>query len=205
MPRFAIVCVLALLLVPAALSAQAAPPTAASWSLGPGDWLRVAIWREKKLDGEFQVDEAGRLTLPLIGTRQVIGLPWVQLRDSLLVAYDRELKAPSVILTPLRRVYVLGEVTKPGLYLADPTLSLAGAVAMAGGAGPQGDLRRLRVVRNGVTLVRHAPIESQLLQADVRSLDQIFVDRRSWFALNSTFVGSAVLSLAGIIVTLVRR
>ena len=49
----------------------------------------------------------------------------------------------------MRRVQVLGEVTKPGVYLADPTVSLAGLVALAGGATPGGDLHRIRVVRAG--------------------------------------------------------
>jgi protein involved in polysaccharide export with SLBB domain len=101
-------------------------------------------------------------------------------------------------------VYVLGEVNRPGLYLADPTLSLAGIVALAGGASPTGDLRKLRVVRQGQTVIERASIEGQLVQADVRSDDQVFVDRRNWFALNSTFVASAAISVASIIISLVR-
>jgi polysaccharide export outer membrane protein len=167
--------------------------------------VRVRIWREPTLDGDFQVDEAGRLTVPLLGTRVITGIPWLDLRDSLLTLYRRELRAPSVTLTPLRRVYVLGEVNRPGLYLADPTLSLAGIVALAGGASPLGDLGKLRVVRQGQTIVEHAPIEGQLVQADVRSEDQVFVDRRSWFELNSTFVASAAISVASIIVSLLAR
>ena len=104
------------------------------FNLGPGDVVRVKIWREKDLDGEFQVDEAGRLTLPLLGPLTVTSIDWVPLRESLLALYRKELKAPAVILTPFRRVYVLGEVMKPGMFLADPTVSIAGLVALAGGA-----------------------------------------------------------------------
>ena len=205
MRRLAHVLLLALLLAPAGLRAQGAPPEHERFALGPGDVVRVRIWREPTLDGDFQVDEVGRLTLPLLGTRIVTGIPWLDLRDSLLTSYRRELKAPSVTLTPLRRVYVLGEVNRPGLYLADPTLSLAGIVAMAGGASPIGDLGKLRVVRQGQTIVEHAAIEGQLVQVDVRSEDQVFVDRRNWFELNSTFVASAAISVASIIVSLLAR
>ena len=201
----ALVLALALLALPSGLTAQAARPTSEGFSRGPGDVVRVRIWREPTLDGDFQVDEAGRLTVPLLGTRLVTDVPWLELRDSLLTAYRRELKAPSVTLTPLRRVYVLGEVNRPGLYLADPTLSLAGIVALAGGASPIGDLGKLRVVRQGQTVVEHAAIEGQLVQVDVRSEDQVFVDRRNWFELNSTFVASAAISVASIVISLLRR
>lgn len=195
---------LAVVFLPEVARGQAARPKPETFTLGPGDVVRVRIWREPTLDGDFQVDEQSRLTLPLLGTRSVVGLPWVDLRDSLLTAYRRELKAPSVTLTPLRRVYVLGEVARPGLYLADPTLSLAGVVGMAGGASPIGDLRRLRVVRDGQTIIDRAAIDGQLIQTDIRSEDQVFVDRRNWFELNSTFVASAAISVASIIISLRR-
>lgn len=196
---------LALVVCPASAHGQAARAAPETFSLGSGDVVRVRIWREPGLDGDFQVDEQGALTLPLLGSRGVTGIPWLELRDSLLVAYRRELKAPSVTLTPLRRVYVLGEVNRPGLYLADPTLSLAGIVALAGGASPIGDLGKLRVVRQGETIINHAPIEGQLIQAGIRSDDQVFVDRRNWFSLNSTFVASAAISVASIVISLLRR
>ena len=184
--------------------AQDGSASSGSFSLGAGDVVRVQIWREPTLNGDFQVDEQGRLTLPLLGGRTVTGMPWPVLRDSLLLAYRQELKAPSVTLTPLRRVYVLGEVNRPGLYLADPTLSLAGIVGLAGGASPIGDLRKLRVVRRGETIIEKASIDGQLIRVDVRSDDQVFVDRRNWFELNSTFVASAAISVASIIISLVR-
>jgi polysaccharide export outer membrane protein len=201
--RLWIVRALAVFLLAAPAGGQTAS-TPEGFSLGPGDVVRVRIWREPSLDGDFQVDERGRLTLPLLGSRPVTGMAWPELRDSLLTDYRRELKAPSVTLTPLRRVYVLGEVSRPGLYLADPTLSLAGIVALAGGASPAGDLNRLRVVRRGQTIIEHAAIADALVQADIRSEDQVFVDRRNWFALNSTFVASAAISVASIIISLVR-
>jgi protein involved in polysaccharide export with SLBB domain len=195
---------LLLVLLPLSLRAQEAPDSTRRFVLGPGDVVRVRIWREKDLDGEFQIDESGRLTLPLLGPVTVTNMPWPTLRDSLLALYRHDLKAPSIALTPLRRVYVLGEVTKPGQYLADPTISLAGIVAMAGGASPQGDVHKLRVVRGGHVLLSSRAIEQELLTA-IQSDDQIFVDQRSWFDRNSTFVASAAISLASVIVALLRR
>ena len=179
-----------------------APPT---FSLDRGDVLRVTVWRERDLSGDFGVDELGRIILPMLGVVKVEGIQWYALRDSLLSLYSRELRNPSVTLTPLRRVQVLGEVARPGIYLADPTLSLAGLVALAGGATPGGDLHRVRVLRDGKTVVESASVESLLLNADVRSNDQIFVDRRAWIERNGAFVASALISTAGILVALIRR
>ena len=195
---------------PSAAHAQASRAVDSSlteppFTLEPGDVVRTAVWREKDLTGDFKVDEAGRLTLPMLGMIRVTGQPWDTLRDSLLAEYGRQLKNPSVTLTPLRRVQVLGEVTKPGQYLADPTLSLAGLVALAGGATPNGDLHRVRVVRGGKTIVNAVSVESILLQAGVHSNDQVFVDRRSWVERNGAVVASTLISAAGILITILHR
>jgi polysaccharide export outer membrane protein len=173
--------------------------------LEPGDVVRVTVWREKDLNCDCHVDEAGRLTLPLLGTSTVTGLAWENLRDSMLAHYSAQLRNPSVVVTPLRRVQVLGEVTKPGVYLADPTVSLAGLVALAGGATPGGDLHRIRVVRGGQTIIQSTSVESLLLDAGVHSNDQVFVDRRAWVERNGAFVASALISTASIVVALLRR
>ena len=173
--------------------------------LRPGDVVKVLVWREKEMSGDFKVDEAGRLILPLIGQRAVTTMPWIVVRDSLLDGYARQLKNPSVTLTPMRRVLVLGEVAKPGQILLDPTMTFASAVALAGGANMQGDLRRVRIVRDGRTIVKQAPVDSLIFAADVRSGDQVYVDRLSWFDRNSAFVASAALSLTGILVSIIRR
>ncbi|MEO5579980.1 MAG: SLBB domain-containing protein, partial [Gemmatimonadaceae bacterium] len=116
-----------------------------------------------------------------------------------------QLRNPSVTITPLRRIYVLGEVAKPGLYTVDPTISLAGAVAIAGGATASGDLDRLRVVRNGKVVLDRAAAGSSLSAINIRSEDQVFVDRRGWLDRNSALAASAVLSAATLVATLLLR
>jgi len=170
----------------------------------PGDVIHVSIWREAELSGDFRVHPEGYVILPLLGQKAVTALPWQRVRDRLLEAYQKELINPSIELTPLRRVYVLGEVARPGLYPVDPTVSLAGVVALAGGATSNGDLRKLRVVRAGVVVLDGIPSETALASLDVRSEDEIFVGRRSWFYRNSTFVISALLSISTIVISLSR-
>ncbi len=157
------------------------------------------------MSGDFLVDELGIVTLPLLGKINVTQIPLATLRDTLIAAYSVQLRNPTITVTPLRRVFVLGEVTKPGLYAADPTVTLAGVIALAGGASPGGDLRRIRVVRDGSVITSRVTANSMLGMTDIRSNDQIFVDRRGWVDRNSAFLASGVVSLATIVITLLLR
>jgi protein involved in polysaccharide export with SLBB domain len=170
-------------------------------SLRPGDVIKVQIWREEDLSGEFLVDQDGLVTFPLIGEQRVEGVPLRELRLHLTEEFRKHLRNPAIEITPLRRVNVLGEVQKPGLYPIDPTVSLAGAVAIAGGATPEGDLNRILVLRGGEVLVRSVGPGVALSALDVRSGDQIFVERRGWLDRNSTVLLTTGLSMVGSIVT----
>jgi protein involved in polysaccharide export with SLBB domain len=182
----------------------APPPDPAATTLMPGDGLQIGIWREPDLSGEFVVDEHGNVTLPLLGTVPVAGIPIDTVRARLIEAYQVDLRNPSITILPLRRIFVLGDVNRPGLQALDPTLSLAGAVAIAGGASPLGDLRRLTIVRDGRELGTDFGPEMDLLSVGVISGDQIFVGRRSWWERNAPFVTSTVLGVAGIVVAILR-
>ena len=186
------------------LSAQNLPDGSAGAAILPGDVLKVEIWREADLSGEFLVDENGAVTLPLLGERKVIGSTLAEVRDTLILAYRTELRNPSISITPLRRIYVLGEVNQPGLHAVDPTVSLAGAIALAGGANANGDLRRIRVIRDNQVILEGVAAEAALAAVDIRSGDQIFVDRRGWFERNSTFLVSTIIGVTSIVVSLVR-
>lgn len=170
-----------------------------------GDVLRVAVWREPTLTGDFAVDQDGIITLPMLGPRKADGVPWTLLRDSIMAGYQRELRTPTVTLTPLRRVYVLGSVLRPGTYMLDPTFGLEGAVSLAGGAGPDGNLDRIRVTRDGSVFLKRIPVTTMPDRYDVRSGDQLFIERRSWVDRNSTLLLTSVISLAGLAVTLAAR
>jgi polysaccharide export outer membrane protein len=196
---------LALLLaaLPAPAAAQANPTDAVT--LQPGDVIRVLIWREEDLSGEFLVDETGAVTLPLLGERKVNGTPMRQLRDQLIAAYREQLRNPSITIVPLRRINVLGEVNQPGLYLADPTITLAGAIGLAGGTSPAGSMERVRILRGGQVVQNRPGAAVALNTIDVRSGDQIVVGSRSWLSRNAPYVISTALSVTTLLITLASR
>ncbi len=183
--------------------AQGPPASPPSPTLRPGDVLQLNFWREPKLSGEYAVDRSGSVVLPILGSRRVSDAPWPVVLDSLVAAFDAQLAPGSVSITPLRRLYVLGSVKSPGVFMADPEISLAGAVAMAGGATSEGDLRRVRIVRDGVTLVARVSVDQPASPDDLRSGDQIYVDRRSWFDRNSAVTLSSLAGFAGVLLTVI--
>lgn len=207
MIRFGPLVLLAALLL--SLPAQAQPGAASgvvdpsALTLQPGDAVRVQIWQEQDLTGEFLVDSDGTVVLPLLGEKQVTGIPVRDLRRQLIEDYRVHLRNPSINITPLRRLHVLGEVQRPGLYAVDPTTNLAGAIALAGGATPGGSLSRITILRDGVQITQRVGPGVTVTSAGVRSGDQIIVERRGWFERNSNFVISTVLSLTTIISTII--
>lgn len=180
---------------------QEEPAPRGTW-LQPGDVLRLSVWREADLNGDFVVDESGYVTLPMLGRRRVTERAVEELRGEIIADFARQLNNPSVQITPLRRIFLLGQVGRPGVYTLDPTVSLAGAIALAGGATAAGDLRRIQVVRDGEIFQSNVSPAASLNTMDVRSGDQIFVGERGWFARNTTFLASALLSVTGLVVSI---
>lgn len=172
---------------------------ALSEPLAPGDAIQLAFWREPSLSGDYPIDETGTVVLPLLGARQVTQLRPAELKRTLLEEYARQVRNQDVRITLLRRIRILGAVKNPGLYRVDPTMTLGDALALAGGATPQGKLKGIRVFRNGQEIHSRLDINVQLLQ-QVRSGDQIVVSERSWFSRNGPYVIGGAISAIGIIV-----
>lgn len=205
--RLLVFALLALAVPPSMAAAQAVPdsaPAAGEVVLAPGDILQVKIWREPDLGGDFQVDLDGVAILPLIGEQRVTGIPVRRLREMLIQAYSVHLRNPSINITPLRRIHVVGEVREPGVFQVDPTVSLGEAIALAGGVTPAGDIRRIRIVRRGGTEVEAVRPGALVRDADIRSGDQIYVDRRPWLARNSGWVVGTALSVTNLVLNVIR-
>jgi protein involved in polysaccharide export with SLBB domain len=172
-------------------------------SLRPGDAVQVAIWREPDLSGKFQVDEQGVVTFPLLGPENVEGIAPDSLQKSLVAQYTKYVVSPSIKVTLLRRVAILGQVQKPGLYPVDATMTLSDALALAGGVGPDGNENDIRLIRNG-DVVRQTLSQATVVGASpIRSGDQIVVGKRSWFSRNLPIVTSLIGAAASISVAFI--
>src|SRR5205823_84064 len=121
----------------AAQSSFRAVPTIDSANfIRPGDVIRLRIWREPDLSGDFPVDINGLVVFPKIGQVAAGSMTADSLKRRVVSAYEVYLRNPSIEMIFLRRINVLGAVKAPGLYPVDATMTLADVIAAAGGATP---------------------------------------------------------------------
>lgn len=112
----------------------------AEYILGPGDKVRITVFGEPDLSGDFEIDGAGSISLPLAGTVKAGGLSARALegavRDTL---QGRYLVNPRVSVEALqyRPYYVYGQVGDPGEYPFTTDITVVNAIAKAGGFTPR--------------------------------------------------------------------
>jgi polysaccharide export outer membrane protein len=122
---------------PAADLPPVPPPDRSTYLLGPGDRVRVIIFSDQQLTGEFQVNDSGDVAVPLLGDVQARGLTSRQLEAKVAAGLRNSglMKNPSVSIEVIayRPIFMLGEVNKPGQYPYQPGMTAVTAVAVAGG------------------------------------------------------------------------
>jgi protein involved in polysaccharide export with SLBB domain len=106
------------------------------YRLGTGDKLKITVYGEEDLSGEFLVDGSGQVQLPLVGQVKAASLTIHEFVAEVANALkDGYLKDPKVSVEVLnyRPFYIIGEVNKPGEYPFESGLNVLGAIALAGG------------------------------------------------------------------------
>ncbi len=117
-------------------AASAATSNNADYRLGSGDRVRVNVFGEPSLSGDYQVDGLGKLAFPLVGQVTAGGLTAAELQARLVSALSPDyVKNPSVSIEILsyRPFYIVGEVRTPGSYPYVAGMSVINGVALAGG------------------------------------------------------------------------
>jgi polysaccharide export outer membrane protein len=123
------------------------------YKLGAGDKVRVVVLADPEFSGEYEVDAAGNISVRMIGRLSVLGMTTAQLEAALTERYRSGgyLHNPklSVELLSARPFFVLGEVVKPGSYPYVAGLTVAQAVAIAGGYTRRASSSRIKIKRFG--------------------------------------------------------
>lgn len=121
------------------------------YRLGSGDKLRVIVFSEEALSGEFDVDGTGTVSLPLIGLIQAKDLTLREFEAEVAVKLrDGYLKDPRVSAEVLnyRPFYIFGEVEQPGEYPYTNGMTVLNAIAVGGGYTFRADKLRIYISRN---------------------------------------------------------
>lgn len=162
----AVTAVTAMLLSPAFVAAAGQEPAGAAanrtvaapvvrvldpYVIGTDDVLSIVFWRDKDLSGDVTVRPDGKVTLPLLNDVQAEGRTPEELRDALKTAAEAfvEDPNPTVIVKEIksRRVFITGQVEKPGPYALTSETTVLQLIAMAGGMREFADGEKITILR----------------------------------------------------------
>jgi len=143
--------------------------TAGDYVLGPSDELLIYLWGRVEKEYHVTVDREGKVFLPKVGSI----VAWGQTIDQFIQRARKQFGQVytefelSVSLGKIRsiRIYVTGEVKRPGCYTISSLTSMFNAIYHAGGPNHRGSMRDIRLVRNGQVMAS-ADLYQLLLHGD---------------------------------------
>lgn len=173
--------------------------------LAPGDVVRVYVWREPDLSGDFTLDADGTAALPRIGSVPASAIPPDSIRKLIVGTYSVSLVNPAIQVTFLHRLRVLGAVRNPGLYMVETRATVADALALAGGATDNGSYDRVHLIHRVAKSSAWLAAASTLADHGVGSGDELFVPERSWASRNTAGLAGSLLTAAAVLGAAVLR
>jgi polysaccharide export outer membrane protein len=141
--------------------AAVAATTDTSYRIGPQDVLKVDVWKELELTRSVPVRPDGKISLPLLNDVQAAGLTSMELANNITEGLKKFINNPQVTITVIeinsRRIYVNGEVTRPGAFALLPNMTVLQALTSAGGFTQFARTNKIYVLRTeGGKQVKHS-------------------------------------------------
>lgn len=126
-------------------------PTLQEYTVQPGDILEISVWKEEDMIKDVLVRPDGGITFPLAGEIYTGGKTIFQLQTALTQKLSTYLSNPVVTISPKQllgnRIYVIGKVAKPGMYLISSYIDVVQALSMAGGLTPFSAVNDILILR----------------------------------------------------------
>jgi protein involved in polysaccharide export with SLBB domain len=149
------------------------------YALGAGDKLKITIFNEPDLSGEFDINGQGIISLPLVGQIKVIGQTTSDVQALLTEKYGKDyLVNPRVNVEVLnyRPFFILGEVNHPGSYPYVNGMTVINAVALAGGYTPRANHDRIKIkhINESTAQEKEVQEDSAVLPGDVIEVPERF-------------------------------
>ena len=161
------------------LATGTAPAEDKDYTLGAGDRLRITVYNEPDLSGEFEVSGQGLVSVPLLGQVSVIGKTTGEVQAILTQKYGKDyLVNPSVSIEVLnyRPFFIIGEVNHPGSYPYVNGMTVINAVALAGGYTPRANHEGIKIKHSNETTQqeRDAKEDTVVMPGDVIEVAERF-------------------------------
>jgi polysaccharide export outer membrane protein len=122
-----------------------------TYLMQPGDLLEVSVWGEEYLERDVAIQPDGMISFPLAGVLPAAGGDVRQLQEKLAERLSQYIPDPvvTVSIKDIRgnRIYVIGQVQRPGHFVMNPTVDVVQALALAGGTTPFAALNDIRILR----------------------------------------------------------
>lgn len=131
-----------------------------------GERIKITVFNEPTLSGDYDIDPSGMISLPLAGTVRAVGLTQIELEQQLAARFRSQyLRNPKVTVTILqfRPIYIVGEVEKQGEYPYKSGLNVLTAIALAGGATYRGSRDAVLIQHAGDKGMKVYPMSSNIL------------------------------------------
>jgi polysaccharide export outer membrane protein len=133
-------------------NATAAVPLPAGYVIGPDDVLSIVFWRDESMSAEVRVRPDGMISLPLLNEVRAAGYTPEQLREFVTTAAAKYVEEPhaTVVVKEInsRKVFVTGNVEKPGTYPLTTPMTVLQLIATAGGLKEYADADSIVIIRN---------------------------------------------------------
>jgi len=145
--------------------------------LQAGEKIRVNVYGEASLSGDYQIDPSGFVSLPLAGNIKAAGLTQSELEQALAASFRSQyLKNPKVTVSvaEFRPFYIIGEIEKPGSYPYTSGLNVLSAIAIAGGTTYRASKSAILIQHPGESALREYPLDSSvpILPGDIIKIPQ---------------------------------
>ncbi len=126
-------------------------PILHEYIIQPGDVLEISVWKEENMIKDVLVRPDGGITFPLAGELYTGGKTIAALQAALSEKLSTYLSNPVVTISPKQllgnRIYVIGKVAKPGMYLISSYIDVVQALSMAGGLTPFSAVNDILILR----------------------------------------------------------
>ncbi|MBW1966613.1 MAG: polysaccharide biosynthesis/export family protein [Deltaproteobacteria bacterium] len=124
-----------------------------SFVLGPGDVLEISVWKDPELTKQVIVQPDGYLSFPLVGQVKAGGKTLAKVQHEIVERLQEYIPSPTVAVLPFKiesyKVYVIGKVKEPGVFMLPEPINVMQALSLAGGMNPFADLDKITILRQG--------------------------------------------------------
>ena len=147
------------------------------YKMQPGDVLQISVLNEEDLSRELRVSSAGNINVPLLGEVNIRNLTSFEITNKLTKLFNEYLVNPQVTIfvVTFAKVFISGEVKKPGAYELSKPLTIMESITIAGGFSEHANKKKVKLIRkiDGVKETRVIDISSFINKGNIHDEDVV--------------------------------